>query len=238
MVGQTSSKPARAYLQLITPNVVGKKVSKGGDLERIQFLFNPKEYTAQKTAKWDRKSAKKASSAATPEFGGSEPTKISLELFLDAYASQESIHNTVALLLKAVKPLPDTIKKGHPIPPLVIFGWGRTSFPAVVQSVQVKYTMFDSAGTPTRAVATVALEEFPLEGVPQNPTSSAPTTLRSHDVISGDTLASIAFEQYGDPAKWRLVAEANGIDDPLRLRPGMTLIIPAPEEEPVPVTAR
>ena len=36
----------------------------------------------------------------------------------------------------------------------------------------------------------------------------------------------IAFREYDDPAQWRRIAEANGIDDPLALQPGRRLLIP------------
>ena len=36
-------------------------------------------------------------------------------------------------------------------------------------------------------------------------------------VVAGDTLASIAYAEYGDPTMWRPLAAFNGIDDPLRL---------------------
>jgi nucleoid-associated protein YgaU len=50
--------------------------------------------------------------------------------------------------------------------------------------------------------------------------------LSSHTVRDGDSLQSIAFAAYGDATKWRTIAEANGIDDPLRLRRGTVLSIP------------
>jgi nucleoid-associated protein YgaU len=59
-----------------------------------------------------------------------------------------------------------------------------------------------------------------------NPTSGGLATRRTHAVIEGDTLASVAFEQYKDPNKWRALAEVNGIDDPMRLAPGTVLIVP------------
>ena len=42
----------------------------------------------------------------------------------------------------------------------------------------------------------------------------------------GDSLPSIAFRSYGDPTRWRAIAEANGIDDPLALRRGHVLGVP------------
>ena len=43
----------------------------------------------------------------------------------------------------------------------------------------------------------------------------------------GDSLASISHRVYGDPTQWRAIAEANGIDDPLRLHSGRALSIPS-----------
>jgi nucleoid-associated protein YgaU len=45
-------------------------------------------------------------------------------------------------------------------------------------------------------------------------------------VRDGDSLPSIAYEAYGDATRWRVIAEANGIDDPMRLRRGSELTIP------------
>jgi nucleoid-associated protein YgaU len=47
-----------------------------------------------------------------------------------------------------------------------------------------------------------------------------------HVVRDGDSLQSIAYAMYGDPTRWRTIAEANGIDDPLAVRRGRTLSIP------------
>jgi len=43
----------------------------------------------------------------------------------------------------------------------------------------------------------------------------------------GDTLALVAANFYFDPANWRPIALANGIDDPRRLKPGAELTIPS-----------
>jgi nucleoid-associated protein YgaU len=42
----------------------------------------------------------------------------------------------------------------------------------------------------------------------------------------GDTLSAIAAKLYQDPALWREIAAANGIDDPRDLKPGVRLTIP------------
>jgi nucleoid-associated protein YgaU len=52
---------------------------------------------------------------------------------------------------------------------------------------------------------------------------------KQHVVHPGDTLAGIAAEHYDDPGKWRPIADANNIDNPLALEPGRVLTIPAIE---------
>lgn len=50
-----------------------------------------------------------------------------------------------------------------------------------------------------------------------------PTT---HVVKKGDTLRKLADRYYGEPGKWRLIAKANNIKDPAKLKTGRKLRIP------------
>ena len=61
---------------------------------------------------------------------------------------------------------------------------------------------------------------------PQNPTSGTPDPHRVHQVERGETLDRLAASYYGDSTQWRLIARANGIEDPLALEPGAILVIP------------
>jgi nucleoid-associated protein YgaU len=47
-----------------------------------------------------------------------------------------------------------------------------------------------------------------------------------HTVQDGDSLPSIAYMAYGDATRWRTIAEANHIDDPLHVRRGTPLTLP------------
>src|SRR5207253_4703089 len=55
------------------------------------------------------------------------------------------------------------------------------------------YTMFKPDGTPMRAICTLDVEEIPSEPGRQNPTSGGLAARRSHTVVAGDSLASIAY---------------------------------------------
>lgn len=49
----------------------------------------------------------------------------------------------------------------------------------------------------------------------------------AHVVQPGDTLYELARRYLSDPTQWRRLQSLNGVDDPLRLMPGRTLVIPA-----------
>ena len=113
----------------------------------------------------------------------------------------------------------------------MVFHWGGlTGFPGYVSQVQANYTLFTTSGVPIRAVCQVTMEEISGDTPGQNPTSGALHPRRVHRVSSGDTLAVLAWREYGDPGAWRVIAEANGIDDPLRLAHGRELLLPALDE--------
>jgi nucleoid-associated protein YgaU len=225
-------KMQKAALMLYDAAPAGGGGAPGGSRGSIDFQFNPKEVTIAKTAKWERKTAKGASKAGPPEFNGSEPCKLTVEMFFDAGGAQDgSVVAAVEKLFTCCVPTPESLSSKKPSPPLVVLHWGSvSSFPAFVTSVSAKYTLFSSDGTPIRATCAVAMEEMPADPSRQNPTSGSQDVRRVHRTVAGDTLASVAYAEYGDPAQWRALAAYNGIDDPLRVRLGRTLLLPTPEE--------
>jgi nucleoid-associated protein YgaU len=234
--GSANGSTARASLKLYD----AKPGSAGGAQlaslqDEIDFQFNPKELSIQKSATWKRTASPNAKKTSPPEFGGADPCKLTLEMFFDASATQlGSVVEPVEALFRCCVPTETTLQKNTPVPPLVQLSWGSVvSFPGFITSVQAKYTLFAPDGTPIRAVCNVSIEEMPGDPLGQNPTSGALSTYAVHRVIAGDSLASIAFREYGDPAMWRPLAEANNIDDPIRLAVGTTLIVP-PAAELVP----
>jgi hypothetical protein len=204
----------------------------GTALGSIPFQFNPKELTIAKSAKWERKPQKNSKTAGPPEFSGSDPCKLTLEMFFDATTKNAGgVVAAVESLFTCLVPTGETIGKKKAMPPLVIFHWGRTtSFPGFLTGVSAKYTLFAPDGTPIRAACSVTMEEMPPGTPKQNPTSGAIAAHRGHTVIAGDSLASLAYGEYGDATMWRALAAFNGIDDPLRIREGTALLLPPPEE--------
>lgn len=219
-----------AYLELREPPSDGGTATPSNEtLGTIDFQFNPKELSLTKNAKWKREAQRNAERSGPPEFTGSDPCKLSVEMFLDATAAMDdSVVKAVEKLFSCVVPTEKSLSNDKGSPPWVIFHWGGlTSFPAFASEVAAKYTLFTPSGTPVRAVCTVKLEEISGSTPGQNPTSGSLEARSTHVVVAGDSLPSIAYRAYGDPNRWRLIAEANGIDDPARLRPGARLLVPA-----------
>ena len=53
------------------------------------------------------------------------------------------------------------------------------------------------------------------------------TGTKSRVVVEGMSLWSLAYEEYDDCEKWRIIARANHIMNPLDIRPGQVIRIPA-----------
>jgi hypothetical protein len=56
--------------------------------------------------------------------------------------------------------------------------------------------------------------------------------VKTRRVGLGDTLASIAHDELGNPSQWRAIAVTNRIEDPFSLVVGSELLIPARSDVP------
>jgi nucleoid-associated protein YgaU len=198
----------------------------------ISFAYNPDEYTVSKDSSWKAHPQPTASEGGTKQFQGTGPSTMEVKILLDQFGIPPlPIEINVTMLNEALKPNPLNVIAGKAAPPLVTFMWGTNVIMdmAVITKVSVTYKRF-LLGQPVLAEARVTLEkvESPLPGT--NPTSGGVAAKRTHSVVEGDSLASVAYAEFKDPTMWRALAVVNGIDDPMVLRPGETLTIPDPAE--------
>jgi hypothetical protein len=195
----------------------------------IECLFNPKEYTFTKRNTWNP-GKEKGENVPLLEFGGGESMTLQMQLFFDTYTTGKDVTEITKRIWKLMN-ISERYRdknntKGRP--PLVEFRWGKVwSFKAVIQNISQNFTLFRHDGTPVRATMDVtfvqALEEgrFPF----QNPTTMGLPGYRRRVVKEGDTIDWIAFDENGDSAMWRFIAETKNLDDPRRLRPGQILAV-------------
>jgi len=209
--------------------------------DALDCWFNPNEYTVSKSNDWNLKPIVGAT-LPVAQFGGGRARELTLDLLFDATdAGDRDVSAVTDRLFKMMEVAAASASGGSKNkgrPPLVTFGWGSTvSFKAVATTLSVRYMLFKPDGTPIRAHARLSLRQAETAdsrssrgaSPPQNPTSRATPGAGSHTVGVGDSLQSVAYRVYGDPTRWRPIAEANGIDDPMRLPGGTELAIPALE---------
>jgi len=195
--------------------------------DEMTFMFNPTEYRISQRVNFSIP-PRHALTADAPkgEYTGTEPMSVSMQLFFDDFASAKGdVTPKITKLLKWQQPQDE---KGKP-PPLVQFKWGNKqleNFNGMITDLNISYTVFAKDGTPLQAK--VDLTILGADGLEpgKNPTSHAIDMRRVHTVVEGETIQSVAYAELGDPNYWRAIAEVNGVDDPLRLRPGAALVIP------------
>lgn len=197
----------------------------------ISCMFNPTDYSFSKSVSWAQ-AADRGANTPVLEFTGGEAAVLTLKLFFDTSDTGEDVRSkyTNALwdlaMVNKAKIDPAT---GKGRPPNCSFEWGNSwSFEAVVTQISTNFTMFLEDGTPTRATVDVTLKQVkdPGKFPAQNPTSGGVAGHKRHVVQQRETLDYIAAQEYGDAHHWRHIAEANGIDDPMRLAPGTVLALP------------
>ncbi len=201
--------------------------------DALTCWFNPTDYTVSKSNRWSD-GRQLSDEFPQREFVGGDPRELRMTLLFDAAdTDNDDVAGVTDQLFAMLEVQPDVESgKRTARPPTVTFSWGQvSSFTAVATRLRVRYTLFDVDGTPLRAVADLALTQVEKVvgangGARQNPTTSGIAGLRMHTVRDGDSLQSIANAMYGDPTRWRPIAEANGIDDPLALPRGRTLTVP------------
>ncbi|MEV5953000.1 LysM peptidoglycan-binding domain-containing protein [Streptomyces sp. NPDC051987] len=224
----------RATLAIHEPPV-GTSTSPGGIIKTFGFEFNPAQLSIARRADWKSSAAPIERDGALPEFLGTHPREMSVEIFLDRSDDPDSndVMKKVESLLACCEVTSKSIAAKQPSPPWVVFQWGSFStanFTAYVASADVSYSLFGTSGMPIRASCRLQLHEIPSKTAGQNPTSGALTAQRVHRVVAGDSLQSLAWREYGSAAAWRAIAEANDIDDPGWLPTGTELVLPAAEE--------
>lgn len=213
------------------------------EFEIYDVQFNPTELSFDKQAQL-AEIAIPGLDAPLQQFVRGNAEKLTLELFCDTTEhgigiGAKSVTAQTDKFYQLVKILPE-----RHAPPVVTFLWNqhfpgdslgeawgnqrRNTFTGVAESVRQRFTMFSTEGIPLRATVTLVLREYrPIEQQLFELNLSSPDRTHSHVLAVGETLSAVAARYYDQPGEWRRIAEANGIEDPRRLRPGMHLTVPS-----------
>ncbi len=205
---------------------------------RIPCRFNPDELSVSRSNTW-KGQAMPGKGVPVLAYRGAGSGSLSLNLVFDTTDTGRPVTdhtNKLLQLMEVDTSLPGYDEaSGNGRPPWVQFHWGDFhSFKSVITSLSLNFTYFSSEGKPLRARTTLELQQFEPDDnwARQNPTSGTPRPHRTHLVQPGETLDRIAAKHYGTSTPWRDIAAANGIEDPMSLRPGTLLAIPQRVESP------
>lgn len=188
----------------------------------IPVLFNPGEYHLGKSNQIAEVDTPGLAAPILQYVNGKSRT-LTMELFFDTFEAQGDVRNYTNKIYGLLE-----IKKETHVPPLCTFRWGGFSFKGVIETVDGRFTLFLADGTPARATLSVSFKEAVDINKAVRKTATESVDRRKTWIVKrGETLNTIAAAEYGDPGQWRPIARANGITDPLSLRPGQRLILPA-----------
>jgi len=221
------------------------KIYKGNNPEEMPVLFNPAEYSLTEAANYSEKNVPGLAGPITQYISGAS-SSLTMTLFFDTYETSASeAGGNVAKKSEtnmgnaAIKPTDVTIltKKISALvkldgslhrPPICEFIWGGYSFKGVVTNVNQTFTMFMESGMPVRAKLEVTFKSVLdlSESKKQAPLESPDRTKR-RIVKQSVQLWELAWEEYGDAGMWRTIARENGLLNPLDLKPGQMLKLPA-----------
>jgi len=202
----------------------------------IQALFNPERYTVNKSVQL-AEVAIPGLDAPVVQYVRGQNEKLTMELFFDTTdrGMVDSVTDVRTLTARVYQLL--KVDSELHAPPRVQLAWGSggqlTSYGAtispwlVLESINEEFSLFSPGGVPLRAKLNVSFREAwtieqQLTVTPRH--SSDRTSL--HRVVRGETLSHIAAEEFNDPTQWRLIADANNLDNPRLLTPGQILVIP------------
>jgi hypothetical protein len=221
-----SGSQTLAKLEIVLQNVSPPK--------KIIVPFNPASYTIHKTVNWappntldgQGETTERGINAPRLEPRGGDSRTITLDLFFDITENPDvdDVRKQTNEIAKLTY-----IDRDTGVQPICALYWGdaigEQGFPfvGVVTSLDQSFLLFRSNGKPVRAKLTVSFREY-ID--PERDQRKTDPELTTHLVKRGDTLSSIANEFYGNPRLWRVIAETNGLDNPLAVQPGQALSIP------------
>lgn len=206
----------------------------------VPFLFNPKELSVEKSNQFAEVNIPGLPSPIY-QFVRGNARSVTLDLFFDTYEQGTDVRlftdritgwdagSMFSKLPGIAKGLMDIDSDLH-APPVCLFIWGAFIFQCIIERVTKRFTMFLPEGIPVRATLNITLKEYREVDVQVKEIALESADLTKRWIVKqGDSLWSIAAKEYGDPSDWRLIAEANKMDNPRILKPGQAIVIPLKE---------
>ena len=212
------------------------EIEKEVGMSIVEVLFNPSEYQLTDGASYSEKKIPGLDGPILQYISG-DATELSLNLFLDTYvppAASSLISFGMPKQSTDVSNITKKIADATSIdgsmhrPPKVTFRWGSLNFEGVVTKMNHTYTMFTESGMPVRAKVSLTFKSLiSLKDTKRKSPFESPDRTKYRTLRQGMGLWDIANMEYGDPDMWKVIARENGILNPLDVRPGQVVKLPA-----------
>jgi Contractile injection system tube protein len=109
-----------------------------------------------------------------------------------------------------------------------LFVQGQNPFLCVMESMTEEFTLFAPTGEPLRAKLTVTIRLAATVNVQfQLTPRESPDRTSLVQVVRGQRITDIAYQQYGDSRQWRPIADQSQLANPRFLDPGTILQVPS-----------
>jgi hypothetical protein len=226
------AQPGKHGKMLILAFADSKKAESGGVVEAddsFEALINPETYTLEYKLKFSSSGQGQGTSGKQLKYEYSEPAEMSFEFLFDNTGIIDGEpRESVAGDLQRFKEVVIDYKGDSHEPRHFKLVWGENSiFKGRVTAVSITHKLFNSNGTPIRAVAKVTFKSsIEEEKRAAKEDKQSPDLTQSRIVKLSDTLPQLCFEIYGDPRYYLKVAAVNGLANFRRLPPGETLRFP------------
>lgn len=200
--------------------------------EEFSVLFNPTEYAIERSNSFATLAVPGREAPILQFVAGAQKT-LTMELMVD---SREQIGPDDAIEVEAMSDVRIQTDKitnlmnidgtTHAPPPL-LFTWGSLTFSCVLSKVTKSFNLFLPSGIPIRAKLGCVFSEFRNIDLEAREVRRETADYTKRRIVGdGDSLPVLAAREYGDPAFWRVIAIANGLNTPRRLETGQELQLP------------
>jgi len=228
----------KKLLRSTTGNAVLEIEKESGGKSTFACQFNPDELHFSSQVKMHSINRKKKDLPIIQYMGGNSSV-LDLRLFFDTSTSYEiktgsdkkptkekakDVSVYIGTILSMVQ-IQDKVSR----PPVVTFRWGSIKFSGFVDNVDVKYTMFEMGGVPVRAEVSFKITSTDLleTKVGQNKAKGASNQTKCVTITVDDNIWNVAEKECGDSSAWREVAKENKIMNPMEVKAGTQLKVPA-----------
>jgi hypothetical protein len=193
----------------------------------VTVMYNPKELSIDSSTQFQR-SAMPGLQVPVTQFVSGQTQTMSMSLFFDTYEKKMDVRDETLKLTNLLK-----IDSKIHAPPVCQFEWGgpmvdkRNFFKGVFDKISQKFTMFLDSGIPVRATLTVNISEYQAirdQEVFIKLQSSDRSKVRF--ISQGDQLWHLSAKEYDDRTLWRVIADANDIENPRLLVAGLEVVLP------------